>query len=350
MEKIAFIICYNNEMYMNECIKYISDLEVPEDIETDIIGIRDAESLAMGYNAAMHDSDAKYKVYLHQDLLIVDTNFIYEVIDTFRRHPEYGMLGAIGCDGIVKDGSYWSCWNVGATYINTVWEHSLLGNLNKEDVLEVVAIDGQIMVTQYDVEWREDLFDGFDFYDISQCMEFYRAGYKVGIPFQNQAWCDHVSGCSKIENYDYYRRIFCEEYKEFGYILAENKFNQAYIDENQKINLKLPLLNELWNKRDIKQLSETIVRLIHSFIGNTMLWYYAVITEIVGNEMNDGICEKESFDFGTESFGELIQKYNKYRFIVKEIYYGKQAETDKLLELSEPARQLIIKHSCMNGN
>ena len=35
MEKIAFIICYNNEIYMNECIKYISDLEVPEDIETD---------------------------------------------------------------------------------------------------------------------------------------------------------------------------------------------------------------------------------------------------------------------------------------------------------------------------
>ena len=40
MEKIAFIICYNNELYMKECLQYISWLKVPEGMEKEIIGIK----------------------------------------------------------------------------------------------------------------------------------------------------------------------------------------------------------------------------------------------------------------------------------------------------------------------
>ena len=43
------------------------------------------------------------------------------------------------------------------------------------------------MATQYDVPWREDLFDGFDFYDVSQSFEFRKAGYTVGVPVQRDA-------------------------------------------------------------------------------------------------------------------------------------------------------------------
>ena len=48
--KFHFIICYNNEQYMQECTRYISFLEVPEGIETKIIGISGAESMV--YNVA----------------------------------------------------------------------------------------------------------------------------------------------------------------------------------------------------------------------------------------------------------------------------------------------------------
>lgn len=84
MVKVAFIICYNDDIYMRECMDYISWLRVPNGVETEIIGITEAESMAAGYNAAMHSSDAKYKVYLHQDVFILNENMIQEMIDIFE--------------------------------------------------------------------------------------------------------------------------------------------------------------------------------------------------------------------------------------------------------------------------
>lgn len=39
----------------------------------------------------------------------------------------------------------------------------------------VDAVDGLLMMTQYDLPWRDDLFSDFDFYDVSQAFEFRRA-------------------------------------------------------------------------------------------------------------------------------------------------------------------------------
>ena len=89
--KIDFIICYNNDMYMQECMKYINRLHVPEGMTTEVLGIKGADSMTAGYNAAMQESDAKYKVYMHQDIFIVNQNFIQDVVDIFKEHKDYGI-------------------------------------------------------------------------------------------------------------------------------------------------------------------------------------------------------------------------------------------------------------------
>lgn len=43
--KIAFIICTNNQLYFNECCYYINRLLLPEGFERDVIGIEDAPSM-----------------------------------------------------------------------------------------------------------------------------------------------------------------------------------------------------------------------------------------------------------------------------------------------------------------
>ena len=35
-QKICFIICYNNELYLSECIRYLNRLEIPDGFELDI--------------------------------------------------------------------------------------------------------------------------------------------------------------------------------------------------------------------------------------------------------------------------------------------------------------------------
>ena len=57
--KIAFIICTNNQLYFNECQYYIHNLILPEGMELDVIGITEAPSMCAGYNAGMQSSDAK---------------------------------------------------------------------------------------------------------------------------------------------------------------------------------------------------------------------------------------------------------------------------------------------------
>lgn len=74
------------------------------------------------------------------------------------------------------------------------------------------AIDGFIMITQYDIAWREDIFDHWDFYDCSQSMEFIRKGYKVVVPAMQKPWCVHDCGFVNLAGYEEERLKFLKEY------------------------------------------------------------------------------------------------------------------------------------------
>lgn len=76
----------------------------------------------------------------------------------------------------------------------------------------VEAIDGLLMATQYDIPWREDLFDKWDFYDVSQTQEFIRKGYKVVVPNTGKPWVIHDDGFVNLKNYYEERKKFVKEY------------------------------------------------------------------------------------------------------------------------------------------
>lgn len=214
-EKITFVICANDEQALSEACRYIDHLEVPEGYYTDTIVIRDAKSMAEGYNRAMRYSDAKYKIYLHQDVMIVKKDFLSSLISVFN-NPDIGMVGMVGCLELPPNGIMWNADRVGSLYSFAGFdlnEGCVSPGLN--DVFyEVEAIDGFLMATQYDIPWREDLFDGFDFYDVSQSLEFIKAGYKVLVPAQDPPWVFHNCGLNNYRRYYKYRRVFVENYRE----------------------------------------------------------------------------------------------------------------------------------------
>ena len=69
------------------------------------------------------------------------------------------------------------------------------------------------MATQYDIPWREDIFTGWDFYDVSQSFEFRKAGYNVIVPPMTTPWCFHDEGVIELSSYYKTRDIFMKEYK-----------------------------------------------------------------------------------------------------------------------------------------
>ena len=213
-KKIAFIICTNDERWYNECVLYLSRLELPDDFDADVLQITDAKSMASGYNEGMHASDAKYKIYLHHDVFIIRTDFIKRVIAEFQEHPEVGIMGILGTDRIVPNGSYWDNWTSGQVYaLNPMRGFRMRGESTDQKLTAAAALDGMLLMTQYDVEWREDIFDGWDFYDISQSCEMRKKGYRIVVPMQNCSWYLHDDKpVLQLWNYNKYRKIFIKNY------------------------------------------------------------------------------------------------------------------------------------------
>ncbi|SDE48746.1 glycosyltransferase [Sporomusa acidovorans] len=213
--KICFITCVNDEEMYQESLLYINDLIIPDGFEIEIIKIKDAECITKAYNSAMRSSEAKYKIYMHQDVFIINKDFILNVIELFANQQDLGMIGVAGSEKIPPNGIWWEAkCNYGKVYDSHTGKMQLLSFLPvNNDCQKVQCIDGLIMITQYDVSWRDDIFDGWHFYDISQSIEMMRAGYKVGIPRQTESWCIHDSGVANVSNgYETYRQVFLKEY------------------------------------------------------------------------------------------------------------------------------------------
>ncbi len=217
--KIAVICCVNDESKYAECLKFIHALTVPEGITVEPIAVRSSGSMASGYNQAMQQTDAKYKVYLHQDVLILNRRFFVDLIKLFEENPVIGLLGVVGAITLPVCGIWWEAdEKVGKIYDSLSGKAAISewGGFT-EALSEVQAVDGLLMATQYDIRWRDDLFDGWHFYDTSQCLEFVRAGYKVAVANQQEPWCWHDCGVKTIdEAYGRAWETFCRHYLHNG--------------------------------------------------------------------------------------------------------------------------------------
>lgn len=206
-------MCVNDEMYQNECLYYINRLHIPQGFEIDILTIWEANSMMEGYNAAMEASDAKYKVYLHQDVFITNKEFLLNVLCIFK-DESIGMIGMVGAPKLPSHGVMWFGDRVGSVYTSNIIgaELSVIGEIEDGKLQDVEVIDGLLMITQYDIPWREDIFKNWDFYDVSQSIEFRRKGYRVVVPEMEKPWCIHDDGFWNLSNYYKDRRLFLQEY------------------------------------------------------------------------------------------------------------------------------------------
>ncbi|WP_188388778.1 glycosyltransferase family protein [Priestia taiwanensis] len=219
---VLFVVCVNNEELFEQCEKQIKSVYIPPGFHMHILPIRHAKSLTSAYNQAL-SFPAKYKVYLHQDTFIMNPYFFMEMLVLFTLNKDLGLLGVIGCKELPENG----IWCEGKELIGQVLEYKwglyqLLSfkteKFKRDRFIPVQAIDGLLMATQYDVEWREDVFDGFHFYDISQSLEFQKAGYVVGVANQTRPWCIHNIRDYVLDEatYEKYRKILVEEYPDVG--------------------------------------------------------------------------------------------------------------------------------------
>ena len=213
LRKICFIYCVNNDHLFFESLRSVSHLSIPGGYTIENRIIKNATCLTKAYNQAMKSSDAKYKIYIHQDIVVLNPNFLKEMLMIFLKNPQLGLMGVVGPKHLPPD-LYWP-------HAPVCFGKFMLGNTPfiwnevAGDYESVQAVDGIVMMTQYDQVWREDIFQGWHFYDISQSLEFIKAGYEVGIPRQTSSWFLHQAHNSSMVGYETERQLFFQHYRQY---------------------------------------------------------------------------------------------------------------------------------------
>lgn len=330
-QKIAFIICVNNELYFSECQYYISQLKVPENFEVEVLAIREAASMCAAYNLGMQSSDARYKVYMHQDVFIRNNNFIAEIVERFLNNEKVGMIGMAGGTGMPKTGVTYLAWNEGIVDCREPdMAYRLICGRDTEQDVPVDAADGLLLATQHDILWREDLFKDFDFYDISQCFEMKRKGYDILVPYQKEPWVIHDSSFAKLNNYDKNRRICLLEYPE--YFTEDNGFEFVYNREWETLSDELvKMVKLLMDAGEWQQVAAVIAEYRKNNMKNSALEMYAIMLELQ---------QKTGFFDGVQGYDAVYQKYTNLRFLLRRMEVGMPESTYE--ELTEAIRQKTV--------
>jgi hypothetical protein len=203
-----------------ESLKSVDALKVPSGYSLSKLVLPGGYHICDGYNFALRNSSAKYKVYLHPKIIILHQNFMSDVAALFTRYPRLGMLGVMGALKLPANGNWWEApGRCGKFRINgQLLEYPVEIS---SDYQPVQGIDGKIIITQYDIPWRSDLFTKPFFHDTAQCLEFIKAGYQVGVPCQNEPWCAYENPHDAIFLYEQAREVFVHEYRE--YVKEENQ-------------------------------------------------------------------------------------------------------------------------------
>lgn len=323
-DTIAFIICVNNELYFEECKYYIEHLEVPAGYDIDVIGIWEADSMCAAYNLGMRSSDAKYKVYMHQDVFIRDSRFLEKTLRIFKEHPKTGMIGMAGGIGIPENGVVYSSWNVGKVDCREPdLSYVLLCGPNQTKDQTVDAVDGLLMMTQYDLPWREDLFSDFDFYDVSQAFEFRRAGYEIVVPYQEEPWVVHDCGFAKLTNYDRNRKICMEEYPEFFNVPeGEELFSSGEWD--QLSSQLAAAIRRMIDQGQWDEASQAIGIYHQSQMKSSELEMLATICEI--EQTDRRVSKRSSFLAQAGSCEAICRTYLSVRFLLHRMEFDRPAQ------------------------
>lgn len=145
--KICFVMCVNDDAYAAEAVWYIRRLKIPDGYCVEWQCVKGAVSMTAGYNEAMKNSDARYKVYLHQDVMILEPDFIERMLHIFQ-DPSIGMFGMVGSRKLPENGVMWYAPCVGKVYMTDV-------RTTRRNTLEEVRgewcpvemIDGMLMAT-----------------------------------------------------------------------------------------------------------------------------------------------------------------------------------------------------------
>lgn len=344
-----FIVCTNDELWFEECKKYIQKLCIPDGMNIHIIPVRNATSMCNGYNTGMKQSNARYKVYLHHDTFIINPDFIADILHIFQSDAKIGLIGIVGADEVKKQKVSWGEWDYGMTVSCTGLSEQCIQFGGVDGLYQQTdCVDGMLIATQYDITWREDLFTGWDLYDRSICMEFRKQGYLSVVPKQSKPWCIHDCGPSSLLHWKKEMLLFVHTYTE--YFSPETIENS--ITEEISEDILAQVISETKNAEnafhagDYQTVAEILNNVIRQQTAKKQLRISKKLMQMYNLLTIAMTCQTNLFFQADDTLETMTAKHTKARFLLRRPYYGLELNKDEcsfLQQLSADEKAFVVK-------
>lgn len=169
---------------INKLQKMLDEMNLPT---LDLITVTGSESIAKNYNAGMRRAVYKIKVFVHQDVDLIDHSWVFKLLKIFSEYPDVGLVGMVGTKKLLEQG-FW--WESGKEHIvGEVFSGKEKADWSFMPVIfptEVQCVDGFFMATNENILWDENL-EGFHIYDMDYSRTVAQAGLKIMV-MPHKAW------------------------------------------------------------------------------------------------------------------------------------------------------------------
>ena len=116
-KKVAFFVRKSDEALYSTCLESLQALHLPAGYEAELFTLAAGKPYAVQANKALALSDAKYKIYINDDMCLVQPRLFGELLAIFK-NTAVGMVGAWGSQSLPVDGNVLSSvYKRGAVYV-----------------------------------------------------------------------------------------------------------------------------------------------------------------------------------------------------------------------------------------
>ena len=178
--EIAVIFC--SKKTGEEIKPFIEHLKETSEANTHVYYIHNPDGISLSkiYADMLESNDIKENIviFIHDDIEFLRKGWGKEILRLFNEHQDYGIIGVAGSAQFDENGAWWNYEKKFGQVLHRSEGKSWLtafSPLLDKDLQEVVVIDGLFIATHK--KRVSSNFDrtlaGFDFYDISFCLQNY---------------------------------------------------------------------------------------------------------------------------------------------------------------------------------
>lgn len=193
-KEVAFFVRKSDEALYRACLESLQALHLPVGYEAELFTLTAEKPYAAQANKALTLSDAKYKIYINDDVRLVRSQSIEELLTVFE-DVSIGMVGVLGSQSLPRDGNVLgSDYKRGVVYVPTGRDLSEMrfGEVSEEETADVRFLLPSFYATQMDLPWDEE-YETQYYALLAQCRSFEEIGSRIVTSLAKEAWCAYQS-------------------------------------------------------------------------------------------------------------------------------------------------------------